>query len=83
MSLAVPDSTVILVNCPFQALAADHTDLTRLNHSLLAGFANSLAPDLLEARLERGENRCCVIVAGRTDDQQSRATQVSARPHVR
>jgi predicted ArsR family transcriptional regulator len=78
------DSTVILVNCPFQALAADHTDLIcRLNHSLLAGFADSLAPDLLEARLERGENRCCVIVAGRTDDQQSRAIQVSARPHVR
>jgi predicted ArsR family transcriptional regulator len=78
------DSTVILVNCPFRALAVDHTDLIcRLNHSLLAGFADSLAPDLLEARLERGENRCCVVVAGRTDDQQSRAIQVSARPHVR
>jgi predicted ArsR family transcriptional regulator len=70
---AVRDSTVILPNCPFQALAAAHTDpICRLNHSLRAGFADSLAPDLLEARLERGENRCCVIVASRTDDQQSR-----------
>jgi predicted ArsR family transcriptional regulator len=77
------DATVILANCPFHALAADHTDLIcRLNHSLLAGFADALAADLLEARLERGENRCCVIVAGRTDDQTAEAIQVSARPHV-
>lgn len=76
-------STVVLTNCPFQALAADHTDLVcRLNHSLLAGFADSIAADLLEARLERGESRCCVIVASRTDDQTGRAIQVSAQPGV-
>jgi predicted ArsR family transcriptional regulator len=72
-------SMVVLANCPFQALAADHTDLIcRLNHSLLAGFADSIAADLLETRLERGESRCCVIVASRTDDQTGRAIQVSA-----
>ena len=77
------ESTVILANCPFRALAADHTDLIcRLNHALLAGFADSLAPNLLEAHLDRGENRCCVVIAGRADDQASRAIQVSARPHV-
>jgi predicted ArsR family transcriptional regulator len=77
------DAAVILANCPFHALATDHTDLIcQLNHSLLASFADSLAADLLEARLERGENRCCVIVASRIDDQQSRAIQVSTRPHV-
>jgi predicted ArsR family transcriptional regulator len=65
-------STVVLVNCPFKALAADHTDLIcRLNHALLAGFAESLAPDLLEARLERGETRCCVLLTSRLDEQQS------------
>ena len=76
-------STVILANCPFQALAADHTDLICiLNHSLLAGFADSIAADLLEARLERGESRCCVIVASRTDDQTGRAIQVRSQPGV-
>ena len=74
---------MILANCPFKALAADHTDLMcRLNHSLLAGFADSLAPDLLETRLERGEKRCCVIVASRSEEQQSRAIQVSGKPQV-
>jgi hypothetical protein len=53
-----------------------------LNHSLLAGFADSIAADLLEARLERGESRCCVIVASRTDDQTGRAIQVRAQPGV-
>jgi predicted ArsR family transcriptional regulator len=75
--------TVVLANCPFQALAADHTDLVcRLNHALLAGFADSIAADLLEARLERGESRCCVIVASRTDDQTDRAIQISAQRGV-
>jgi len=74
---------VTLANCPFKALAADHTDLIcQLNHALLAGFADSLAPDLLEARLEYGENRCCVMLASRSEEQQSPAVQVSGRPQV-
>jgi len=77
------ENTVTLANCPFKALAADHTDLIcQLNHSLLAGFADSLAPDLLQASLERGENRCCVMVTSRFDDQQSRGTEVSGRSQV-
>ncbi len=76
-------SMVTLANCPFKALAADHTDLIcQLNHALLAGFADSLAPDLLEARLEYGENRCCVMLASRSEEQQSPAVQVSGRPQV-
>ena len=75
-------STVTLANCPFKALAADHTDLIcQLNHALLTGFADSLGPDLVEARLERGENRCCVILASRSEEQ-SAAVQFSARPQV-
>ena len=76
-------SMVTLANCPFKALAADHTDLIcQLNHALLARFTDSLAPDLLEARLERGENRCCVVLASRSEEQQSPAVQVSARGQV-
>ena len=57
------DRIVIMANCPFHRLAVGHTELVcRLNHSLLSGFVDSVAPDLLEARLEPGANRCCVIL---------------------
>jgi predicted ArsR family transcriptional regulator len=59
------DQTVVMANCPFHALAVGHTELVcRLNHSLLSGFVDSVAPDLLDARLKPGENRCCVTLAG-------------------
>jgi predicted ArsR family transcriptional regulator len=54
---------VIMANCPFHRLAVGHTELVcRLNHSLLEGLVDSVAPDLLEARLEPGANRCCVTL---------------------
>lgn len=57
------DRIVIMGNCPFHRLAVGHTELVcRLNHSLLSGFVDSIAPDLLEARLEPGANRCCVTL---------------------
>ncbi len=57
---------VVMANCPFHALAAGHTELVcRLNYSLLSGFVNSVAPDLLDARLEPGENRCRVTLRAR------------------
>jgi hypothetical protein len=34
-----------------------------MNKALLADFAESIAPDLFEVRLEPGEDRCCVILA--------------------
>jgi predicted ArsR family transcriptional regulator len=61
------DHTVVMANCPFHALAVGHTELVcGLNHSLLSGFVDSVAPDLLDARLEPGENRCCVTLRVRT-----------------
>jgi predicted ArsR family transcriptional regulator len=58
------DHIVIMANCPFHRLAVGHTELVcRLNHSLLDGFVDSVAPDLLQARLEPGANRCCVTLA--------------------
>jgi predicted ArsR family transcriptional regulator len=59
------DHTVVMANCPFHTLAVAHTKpVCRLNHSLLTGFVDSVAPDLLDARLEPDENRCCVTLAG-------------------
>jgi predicted ArsR family transcriptional regulator len=58
------DRIVIMANCPFHRLTVGHTELVcGLNHSLLSGFVASVAPDLLEARLEPGANRCCVTLA--------------------
>ena len=55
--------TFILANCPFHALARSHTELVcQINHTLIAAVAQSIAPDLLDARLEAGENRCCVTL---------------------
>lgn len=58
------DRIVIMANCPFHRLAVGHTELVcRLNLSLLGGFVDSVAPELLQARLEPGANRCCVTLA--------------------
>ena len=61
-------STVVLTNCPFHTLARSHTELVcGMNHALIAGFVRSVAPDLLEARLDPADKRCCVTLsAGRT-----------------
>jgi predicted ArsR family transcriptional regulator len=57
------ERSVVMANCPFHALAVGHTELVcRLNHSVLTGFVDLIASDLLEARLEPGENRCCVTL---------------------
>ena len=57
------DHNVIMVNCPFQRLAVGHTELVcRLNHALLEGFVDSVAAELLEARLDPDANRCCVTL---------------------
>lgn len=55
--------TFILANCPFHALARAHTELVcQLNHTLIAALAQAIAPDLLDIRLDPGENRCCVTL---------------------
>jgi predicted ArsR family transcriptional regulator len=55
--------TFILANCPFHALARSHTELVcKINHTLIAALAQSVAPDQLDARLEAADNRCCVTL---------------------
>lgn len=56
-------STFILANCPFHTLARSHTELVcQLNHTLIAALAQAIAPDLLDVRLDPGEDRCCVTL---------------------
>ncbi len=55
--------TLTLQNCPFHALARSHTELVcGMNHALIGGLAQSVAADLLQVRLQPGENRCCVTL---------------------
>jgi len=56
--------TVTLANCPFDALARDHTALIcGMNLALLGAFANRAAPGRLSARLDPAPSRCCVVLS--------------------
>jgi predicted ArsR family transcriptional regulator len=61
------DSEVELANCPFHALAREQTQLAcNMNHALITGVADALAPHSPDARLCPGPDRCCVVLtAGR------------------
>lgn len=54
---------VELANCPFHALAQEQTELAcNMNHALIAGVADALAPYGPDARLCPGTDRCCVVL---------------------
>ncbi|MPZ67101.1 MAG: helix-turn-helix domain-containing protein [Pseudonocardiaceae bacterium] len=54
-------SGVVLANCPFHALAQEHTELVcGMNLRLLDGLLDSLAPTGLAAHLSPSPARCCV-----------------------
>jgi predicted ArsR family transcriptional regulator len=58
--------SLTLTNCPFHGLAQRETALVcGMNHALLTAAANTLAPELLEARMDPGEGRCCVTLSVR------------------
>jgi len=55
--------TLVLGNCPFHALAREHTELIcRLNHALIAELTRSVAADHLAVRLAPGDQSCCVTL---------------------
>ncbi|HET6759152.1 MAG TPA: helix-turn-helix domain-containing protein [Propionibacteriaceae bacterium] len=69
------DHAIVMANCPFHALAAEHTELVcRMNHSMLAAFVDAIAPGLLEASLEPAQNRCCVTLTTHSGDKQMTET---------
>jgi predicted ArsR family transcriptional regulator len=54
---------VILANCPFHALAAEHTELVcGMNLAMVTGLLSRLPRSELSAELEPGEGRCCVVL---------------------
>ena len=57
----VEESSVVLANCPFHDLAADHTELVcAMNRSYVQGVANGLGLIRLQAHLEPEDGLCCV-----------------------
>lgn len=63
-----PDG-VTLRNCPFDALAQEHTALVcRLNHDYVGGVIEGLGCQSLEARLDPAADRCCVRLVPVSDD---------------
>jgi predicted ArsR family transcriptional regulator len=54
---------IVLVNCPFHALAQEHTELVcGMNLSLVEALVTEVGDDALVARLEPAPNRCCVTI---------------------
>jgi predicted ArsR family transcriptional regulator len=57
------DSTITLANCPFDALAREHTALVcGMNLALLGAAADRIGDGTLTARLEPADDRCCVVL---------------------
>ena len=56
--------TITLANCPFHALAQDHTELVcGMNLKLIEGLLDGLGTTALQARLTPSPDRCCVTIA--------------------
>ena len=54
---------IVLVNCPFHALAQTQTELVcGMNHALIGGVTATLQPHEPDASLEPGAGRCCVVL---------------------
>ncbi len=55
--------SLVLRNCPFHALAVEHTDLVcGINADLLGAFTDELAELDVEAVLAPAPGRCCVTL---------------------
>jgi predicted ArsR family transcriptional regulator len=54
----------VLRNCPFDALAREHTELVcGMNLAIMAAVTEHLQETALGARLEPALDRCCVVLA--------------------
>lgn len=63
----VEDDRVVLVNCPFHALAQRHTALVcGMNLALIDGLTQTLDPERVVATLDPAPGRCCVTLHRRT-----------------
>ena len=58
------DSRVVMANCPFHALAQAQTKLVcQMNHALIGGLTEALAPHGPVAELDPAPDRCCVVLS--------------------
>jgi predicted ArsR family transcriptional regulator len=54
---------IVLRNCPFEALAREHTQLVcGMNLSIMTAVADRASKTRLQARLEPEPRRCCVVL---------------------
>jgi predicted ArsR family transcriptional regulator len=61
----VEGDTVVLANCPFHALAREHTALVcDMNLHLITAMLDELGHPEVRARLDPAPGRCCVTVVG-------------------
>jgi predicted ArsR family transcriptional regulator len=69
------DGTIVLRNCPFDALAREHTELVcGMNLAIMAAVTEQLREMELDAQLEPAPGRCCVVLV---------LADVSAEDHQR
>jgi predicted ArsR family transcriptional regulator len=55
--------TIVLCNCPFDALAREHTQLVcGMNLAMLTAVTDRVSKTGLTARLEPAPDRCCVVL---------------------
>ncbi|HEY2272226.1 MAG TPA: helix-turn-helix domain-containing protein [Jatrophihabitantaceae bacterium] len=63
------EQRITLDNCPFHALAAEHTALVcGMNLDLVNGAIDELRPHELCAQLDPSAERCCVTITDRASD---------------
>lgn len=59
----IEEGTIVLTNCPFHALARDHTELVcGLNQNLITALLDHSGDHRLQARLDPAPDRCCVTL---------------------
>lgn len=76
----VEGERILMQNCPFHALAHTHTELVcRMNHALLCGMVERIAPDELRADLDPAPGRCCVALRTTAPDDRSDSSDQPAR----
>jgi predicted ArsR family transcriptional regulator len=82
------DGTIVLRNCPFDALAREHTELVcGMNLAIMAAVTEQLEETALAARLEPAPDRCCVVLdpadVSPTNHHGEESVSFSSRPDQR
>ena len=66
---------IVLRNCPFDALAREHTELVcGMNLAILAAATEQLPEISFAARLEPSPDRCCVVLEPADDSREAPST---------